>query len=117
MRQVVASGSRSGYSWRGLGTDDSMRSLQMLGTISRFRWWMLALAVCCRVLAQDAQPLPSVTPVAPGKAPVHLTAEQDRLRLLGLLGLKEADLRPAPVPDAKSPHGANYDEAKANVYP
>ena len=36
---------------------------------------------------------------------MHLTAEQDRLRLLGMLGLKEPDLRPAPVPDAKSPQG------------
>lgn len=47
----------------------------------------------------------------------HLTAEQDRVRLLGLLGLKESDLRPAPVPDAQSPKATNYDEAKANVYP
>ena len=46
-----------------------------------------------------------------------LTAEQDRLRLLGLLGLKESDLRPAPVPDARSPKATNYDESKANVYP
>ena len=46
-----------------------------------------------------------------------MTAEQDRARLLGLLGLKESDLRPAPVPDAKLPHATNYDEAKANVYP
>ena len=46
----------------------------------------------------------------------HLTAEQDRARLLGLLGLAESDLRPAPVPDARSPKAANYDEAKANVY-
>jgi hypothetical protein len=49
--------------------------------------------------------------------PLPLTASQDRARLLGLLGLKESDLRPAPVPDARSPHSANYDEAKANVFP
>jgi hypothetical protein len=48
---------------------------------------------------------------------VHLTAEQDRQRMLGLLGMKESDLRPRPDPDAKSPHAANYDESKANVYP
>ena len=48
--------------------------------------------------------------------PLHLTAEQDRQRLLGLLGLKESDLRPAPVPDARSPKATNYNEAKASVY-
>ena len=84
----------------------------------RFELLMLVLAVYPRgASAQDAKPLQSVSPVAEKQAPVHLTAEQDRLRLLGLLGLKEADLRPAPVPDAKSPRAANYDEAKANVYP
>jgi len=46
-----------------------------------------------------------------------LTAQQDRARLLGLLGLKESDLRPAPSTDAKAPNAANYDEARANVYP
>jgi hypothetical protein len=79
---------------------------------------MLALAVgSCSASAQGSSPLPAATPVPYGRAPVHLTAEQDRLRMLGLLGLKDADLRPAPVPDAKSPHASNYDEAKANVYP
>jgi hypothetical protein len=47
----------------------------------------------------------------------HLTAEQDRARLLGLLGLKESDLRQAPVPDAGSPKATNYDQAKASAYP
>ena len=55
--------------------------------------------------------------VRSGSPPVHLSATQDRLRLLGLLGLKPSDLRPAPVPDAHAPNGANYDEAKANVFP
>ncbi len=48
---------------------------------------------------------------------VHLTAEQDRQRMLGLLGLKESDLRPRPDGDARSPHATNYEELKANVYP
>jgi hypothetical protein len=48
---------------------------------------------------------------------LHLTAEQDRTRTLGLLGLKETDLRPRPDSDPKSPHAANYDESKSNVYP
>jgi hypothetical protein len=72
---------------------------------------ILVLAMTLRVSAQP--PARSPTPAKP----VHLSAEQDRLRLLGLLGLKEVDLRPAPVPDAKSPHATNYDETKANVYP
>ena len=49
-------------------------------------------------------------------AAVQLTAEQDRARLLGLLGLKEADMKPRPDGDARSPHSTNYDLAKANVY-
>jgi hypothetical protein len=52
-----------------------------------------------------------------GTPPVHLTADRDRLRLLGLLGLKPSDLRPAPSTDANAPNSANYDEAKANVFP
>ncbi|MGB6194708.1 MAG: hypothetical protein WBF42_19745, partial [Terracidiphilus sp.] len=48
---------------------------------------------------------------------VHLTAEQDRERMLGLLGLKDSDMRPPPSGDAKAPNAANYDEAKADVYP
>jgi hypothetical protein len=58
---------------------------------------------------------PPAQPATPN--PVHLTAEQDRIRMLGLLGLKESDLRPAPVPDARAANGASYDESKANVYP
>jgi hypothetical protein len=45
--------------------------------------------------------------VAP--AQVHLTAEQDRQRMMDLLGIKE--LRPGEEKDA------NWDEGKANVYP
>jgi dienelactone hydrolase len=50
-------------------------------------------------------------------APVHLTAEQDRERLLRLLGLTDAQMRRPPVGDRKSPNATNYDESKANVYP
>jgi len=48
-------------------------------------------------------------------APVKLTAAEDRDRLIHLLGLTE--LRPGAVNDAKAPNAANYDEAKASVYP
>ena len=47
----------------------------------------------------------------------QMTAAEDRARLLGLLGLKESDMRPRPDGDARSPHATNYDLAKANVYP
>ena len=52
----------------------------------------------------------------PMSPPVKLTAEQDHARLLGMLGLKEADLRPRASGDPKSPNATNYDESKANVY-
>jgi hypothetical protein len=47
----------------------------------------------------------------------QLTAEEDRARLLGLLGLKESEMRPRPEGDARSPHATNYDLTKANVFP
>jgi hypothetical protein len=50
-------------------------------------------------------------------APVHLTAEQDRERMLALIGLKDSDMRHRPAGDAKAPDATNYDEAKADVYP
>ncbi len=49
--------------------------------------------------------------------PVHLTAEQDRERMLTLIGLKDSDMRHRPAGDAKAPDATNYDEAKADVYP
>jgi len=49
-------------------------------------------------------------------APVHLTAEQDRERLLRLLGLSDAQMRRAPATDPKAPNAANYDESKAKAH-
>jgi hypothetical protein len=49
--------------------------------------------------------------------PVHLTAAEDRARLLALLGIPESQMRPVASSDAKASNGANYDESKANVYP
>lgn len=49
-------------------------------------------------------------------APVHLTAEQDRERMLALLGLKDSEMRLRPAGDAKAPNATNYDESKADVY-
>lgn len=64
--------------------------------------------------AGSTQLPPAKTPAPPTH--FTLTAEQDRLRILGLLGLKESDLRAAPVPDTHAPNAANYDESKANVF-
>ena len=60
---------------------------------------------------------------APGQAilaglgPMHLTADDDRARLLHLLGIKESEMRPRPAGDANAPNATNYDESKANIYP
>lgn len=49
-------------------------------------------------------------------APMHLTAEQDRDRMLKLLGIKKDEMRRPASSDANSPNSANYDEQKANKY-
>ena len=54
--------------------------------------------------------------VAGGK-PIHLTSEQDRERMLRLLGIRDSEMRPLSSTDATAPNAANYDEAKADVYP
>ena len=58
---------------------------------------------------------PGAAPDTPAPPPVHLTAEQDHRRLLDLLGIKQ--LRPAGSSDMRAPDAANFDEARANVYP
>jgi hypothetical protein len=50
-------------------------------------------------------------------APLHLTAEQDRDRLLKLLGLTDTQMRQPPATDPKAVNATNYDESKAGVYP
>ncbi|MFH1198185.1 MAG: acetylxylan esterase [bacterium] len=48
------------------------------------------------------------------KPPVQLTAEEDHLRLMKLLGIDL--LRPGPSGDSKAPNYANTDESKASPY-
>lgn len=85
-------------------------AVHLLSNLRAFSALLLLPPLFCR--AQDAAPVrPSPAP------PVHLTAEQDRARLLGLLGLKDSDLRPRPDGDPRSPHATNYDEFKADIYP
>jgi hypothetical protein len=50
-------------------------------------------------------------------APVYLTGDQDRERMLALLGLKDSEMRHRPAGDAKAPDATNYDESKADVFP
>jgi hypothetical protein len=73
-----------------------------------------AIILACAPLICCAQGAP--TPDARGGV-VHLTAEQDRARLLQLLGLSDKQMRKPPATDPKAPNAANYDESKANVYP
>ena len=82
-----------------------------------------------RSAAQEAWSQPAAAPIAQGHlraaghedgaggAPVHLTAAQDRERMLRLLGIKDSQMRPLSSTDAKAANAANYDEAKADVYP
>jgi hypothetical protein len=80
--------------------------------ILKMAFLMLVFAACCGAVWVAAQNAP-----ANASGRVHLTAEQDRERMLELLGLKEADMRHRPGGDAKAADATNYDEAKANVYP
>jgi hypothetical protein len=63
---------------------------------------------------KDANPRPAqATGVG---SPVHLSAAQDRKRMLDLLEIPESQMRPSASSDARAPNGANYDESKANKY-
>jgi hypothetical protein len=78
--------------------------------------WPTFLTFAGRYLHGPPVIVPASTGAA-GLAPVHLTAAQDRERMLGLLGLKDSDMRPPPSNDARAPNATNYDDSKANVYP
>jgi len=64
---------------------------------------VLLSLLCCGGTSDKAQTPPT------SSAPVHLTAEQDHQRLMDLLQIEA--LRPGDEKDA------NFDEAKANLYP
>ena len=77
----------------------------------------LALLATLPALVSNAAAQSATTAPVAAPTTVHLTAEQDRERLLKLLGLTDAQMRPPPSGNAKAPNATNYDEAKANVYP
>ena len=81
-------------------------------------WFGLVLLAClawCPLIAQTTPSSAAAPPRLPAPTPVHLTAEEDHQRFMDLLGIKE--LRRGVDTNAQSPHSANYDESKANVYP
>ncbi len=83
---------------------------------------MVALLCPVHLAAQKAPAKMHPQAARPASAangePVHLTAAQDRERTLRLMGIKNSQMRPEPSStgiDAR--HAANYNEAKANIYP
>lgn len=84
----------------------------------------LALLICPGGLRLAAQNAPAKTPpsapafkATPEQLAIQAASKKDRERMLGLLGIKESQMRPAPSGDARAPNATNYDESKANVYP
>ena len=79
--------------------------------------WPTFLTFAARYLHGPELSVPATSTSVEAPQPVHLTAEQDRKRMLDLLGIKESELRRRPEGDPRSPNATNYDEARANVYP
>src|SRR5712692_4584710 len=80
--------------------------------------WFLAFGLSTLALvapARGADP-PKKVDAASLPPPVQLTAQQDHKRMMELLGIKELR-RGANGMDRTAPNAANYDEAKANIYP
>ena len=105
-----------------------------MNVLYRFAALALVVLVCpalCRLMAQMApatapaaaqQAAPAATPSVPARVTptpemlaIQAASEKDHRRMMDLLGIKE--LRRGVDGDAKSPHAANYDETKADIYP
>ncbi|MGA2168496.1 MAG: hypothetical protein ABSG62_09800 [Terracidiphilus sp.] len=105
-----------------------------INVLCRFAALALVVPVCpalCRLMAQMApatapaaaqQAAPAATPSVPARVTptpemlaIQAASEKDHQRMMDLLGIKE--LRRGVDGDAKSPHAANYDETKADIYP
>jgi hypothetical protein len=74
---------------------------------------LCAVFVAARFGAQTSAPA-TKTP-APDQSAIQAASEKDRQRMMDLLGIKE--LRPGVSGTPGAPNAANYDEAKADVYP
>jgi len=82
----------------------------------------LALFACSAILRLAAQTAPAAAAQAPPvfqpspeQLAIEAASEKDHQRVMEQLGIKE--LRRGADGDPKSPHAANYDESKADVYP
>jgi hypothetical protein len=92
--------------------------LALAGVVSLAGAELLFSSGAWRIVAQEAtHPRDSGQAKAGNGAPVHLTAEQDRERMLRALGISDAEMRPLSSTDATAANAANFDEDKANVYP
>jgi hypothetical protein len=82
---------------------------------------VLSLLFCMCINKLDAQAAPPAAPPPPQAGPtaeqlaLMAATEKDHQRVMDLLGIKE--LRRGADGDPKSPHAANYDETKADLYP
>src|SRR5208282_4703107 len=66
--------------------------------------------------ATASSPQPAARPQpTPEQLAIQAASEKEHRRELDALGIKE--LRPGADGDASSPHAANYDETKADIYP
>jgi len=85
----------------------------------------LLFLLCLAPARLVAQAAPAPAPATPAPPPrftptpemlaIQAASEKDHQRMMDLLGIKE--LRPGVDSDASSPHAANYDESRANVFP
>ena len=97
--------------------------MQLPPAPARFNPAVIALAfLACAPLPLASQAAPVLQPPParrPGPTPEQLAiqaaSEKDRQRMMDLLGIKT--LRPGASGNPNAPNAANYDEARADVYP
>lgn len=85
-----------------------------LSKLLRISATAILLLACLSLDAQAPPTRPAFTPT-PEMLAIQAASEKDHQRVMDELGIKQ--LRPGVGSDPKSPHAANYEESKANVYP
>src|ERR1035438_1721435 len=103
------------------------RPERLFMSVKRFVDWFLVVASFTLALgwmqgrgqnppAAASSPQPPARPVpTPEQLAIQAASEKDHQRVMDELGIKE--LRHGADSDPKSPYAANYDEAKADIYP
>lgn len=76
---------------------------------------LCAFSIPASVAAQTTPSAAKAPAPGPDQSVIQVASEKDRQRTMDLLGIKE--LRPGVSGTAGAPNAANYDEAKADVYP